>query len=724
VNAVSVSPNTGSGATQAFTLTYTDSLGAADLASARVRFGASNVGPGTCTAWYDATTSTIKLMDDAGAWGAPVALGSGTLTNSQCALNLASSTATPNGSTLTLVLNITFTGAFSGAKNIYMLAASATGPGTGWIQRGTWTVTGLQAVSVTPSSGSGAASSFAATYLNAAGIDDFGYVYLRLGTTPSASGPANTCMVRYEPATRILALRTDSGAQWMPATIGAWSYLQNNQCLVIVGHSYAQTTDQTLTLTVDVQFANASVGALHTSLYATSLGGPVTGWQELGSWTVPAPVLTADSVLPSSGTGAQQTFEFQYTHASGAAQITSATASFAPSAFYGGFCSPSYTPSTNTLSLYNPSSGLTSSGVLGTVGTLTNPDCSIDLASSTAVVDGNTLTLTLPLTFTASFGGPKQIWMSALGSGATASSIHRGDWIVPGASLTLNQLQPGGVVTTASGRSQVFAGHYSASLGVADIAFAYMRIGSSVMNGCVILYDAVAGLLSLRSDAGPFLPGQPLGAPGTLQNSQCSIDLANSVAVTTPYTLELFVAATFSPSYAGSKPTGLLATDSGGFTAGWAPRSSWVVPGAISTDWLAPNWGMGDTQTFSAQYSNTQGVADIGFAYFRIGNLPTDIANNCTVRYEQATGQLSLSTDGGGWLPGVALPDNGTLENSQCAIALANSSVAVTENTITLRANVTFKAPFANHLWALYTSATTVGGATTDWRWKGEWRVP
>ena len=70
-----------------------------------------------------------------------------------------------NGNTLTLNVTVTFQPAFSGAKNIYLYAVDVSGSNSGWQQRGAWTVTEPagtpSAVSVTPSSGSGASQSFA-----------------------------------------------------------------------------------------------------------------------------------------------------------------------------------------------------------------------------------------------------------------------------------------------------------------------------------------------------------------------------------------------------------------------------------------------------------------------------------------------------------------------------------------------------------------------------------
>jgi hypothetical protein len=135
-----VTPSAGAGLAQAFALQYSDSAGAANLASARVRFGASNVGPGTCTARYKPSGGIVELLNDAGTAWASGTPGIGTLANGQCTLNLTSSSATPNGALLTVVLDITFSATFDGPKIIYMLAKNAGGVSTGWQQRGTWTV--------------------------------------------------------------------------------------------------------------------------------------------------------------------------------------------------------------------------------------------------------------------------------------------------------------------------------------------------------------------------------------------------------------------------------------------------------------------------------------------------------------------------------------------------------------------------------------------------------
>jgi hypothetical protein len=143
VTAVSASPSAGSGTAQTFVLQYSDNLGAADLASARVRFGTTETsGANNCTVRYAPATSTVSMLNDAGTAWLAGALGAGVLRNSQCTIDLRNSSITLSGPVLSMRLAVTFSAAFAGAKNIYLLAESSGGQSTGWVRRGAWTVPG------------------------------------------------------------------------------------------------------------------------------------------------------------------------------------------------------------------------------------------------------------------------------------------------------------------------------------------------------------------------------------------------------------------------------------------------------------------------------------------------------------------------------------------------------------------------------------------------------
>jgi hypothetical protein len=86
-------------------------------------------------------TASLLLVDDAGDAGGPFASGATTIQNSQCSMNVAGSSFTKNGNTLTLSLNITFKPAFAGNRVIWVAGRDVGGANnTGWQSMGTTTV--------------------------------------------------------------------------------------------------------------------------------------------------------------------------------------------------------------------------------------------------------------------------------------------------------------------------------------------------------------------------------------------------------------------------------------------------------------------------------------------------------------------------------------------------------------------------------------------------------
>jgi hypothetical protein len=126
---------------------------------------------------------------------------------------------------------------------------------------------------------------FAARYTDLLGVNDIGVVYLRISA--ALSGPMNTCMVRYDRATGLMALRDDAGT-WLPGAIpGGAGIQQNGQCAIHAASSSVASTGNTLIFNASLSFTPAYAGAKNVYLYAATVGGAVTDWQQRGTWTVP-----------------------------------------------------------------------------------------------------------------------------------------------------------------------------------------------------------------------------------------------------------------------------------------------------------------------------------------------------------------------------------------------------------------------------------------------------
>src|SRR5262249_45784360 len=236
---------------------------------------------------------------------------SANLENSQCIIQLATTTVMGSGTTMTLNLAVTFKASFAGGKSIFMFGANANGTASGWQTRGTWTVAGTVMVtsdSVTPSSGSGASQTFALQYSDSAGFTDLATTWVWFSPTLTSSA-ANSCLVYYERSTSRLFLLNDAATAWTAGTISNAGTLDNSQCRIQLGASSVQGPSNTLILNLSMIFKGPFTGTKTIFMYAASSTGISSGWQTRGTWTVSGAVaVTADSVTPSSGTGASQTF--------------------------------------------------------------------------------------------------------------------------------------------------------------------------------------------------------------------------------------------------------------------------------------------------------------------------------------------------------------------------------------------------------------------------------
>ena len=138
---VSVTPPSGNGATQAFQFLASDSVGATDLQMVWAWFTPTfSGGANSCMLYYNRSANVLNLLNDGGsAWITATPGTAGTLQNSQCSVDLSTTTAAPSGNNLTLSLAMTFKAAYTGAKQVWMYAAGG-GGNSGWHQIGAWTV--------------------------------------------------------------------------------------------------------------------------------------------------------------------------------------------------------------------------------------------------------------------------------------------------------------------------------------------------------------------------------------------------------------------------------------------------------------------------------------------------------------------------------------------------------------------------------------------------------
>jgi hypothetical protein len=710
VQVVSVTPSSGSGSSQAFSLQYSDTAGATDIASVSVLVNSSLSTAAACSVVYTRASNALALLTDSGALpGSTIAPGTGSQQNSQCTLNGAGSSVTPSGTTLTLNLALTFQPAFSGARNVYLQAVAPSGTAA-WQQKGVWTVPGtVQAISVTPSAGSGTTQTFSFRFTDSAGATDLTSVSALVNLALTTVG---SCEVDYYRASNTVKLLTDSGGQpSFSLTPGSGSQ-QNSQCTLNGAGSSVTTSGNTLTLNLALTFQTAYGGGKN--VYMEAVGGLGTsGWQQKGTWTVPVTV-QAVSVTPASGSGATQTFSFQFSDSAGATDLTSVSALVNSTLSGVGGCEVDYNRAMNTLSLLTDSGAQPSGSLTPGSGSAQNSQCILNGAASAVSTSDNMLTLNIALTFQSAYSGAKNLYTEAISPSGTAPWQQMGTWTLPAQVQAVSVTPNSGV-----GSSQTFSVEASDASGATDLTSVSVLFNSTLsgVGGCEVDYNRAINTLSLLTDSG----GQPSGSltPGTgsAQNSQCILNGAASSVSTSGNTLTLNLALTFQAAFGGVKNVYMEAVSHSG-TAPWQQKGTWTAPSTVQSVSATPNSGAGSTQTFSFQFTDSAGASDLRSASI-LFNFSLSAVGGCEVDYNRAINTLSLLTDSGGQPFMSISPGSGSQQNSQCLVNGAGSSVSISGNTLTLNLSITFFTAFAGAK-NIYTEAISPAGTAT-WQQMGVW---
>ena len=439
---VSVSPASGAvrtDVTQTFTATYGDPSGATDIKTAYLLLNTTVSGANAGYMYYNRATGRLYLMNDAKtSWGAGSVVGAGgtALSNGQCVVYCAASSAAITGNNLTLNLNIAFESSFIGAKDIYEYVDDMGGLNSGWVKQGTVFVNAPpRSDSVTPNAGNvqtGATQTFTAKYSDQNGVTDIKNAYMLVNTSNTSTGGA---YVYYNRATGKLYLRDDANTSWGAGSVlgAGGTTLTNSHCTVACALSGASTSGNALTLTLKMTFTATFTGARNIYGFADDNHGGNFGWENKGNLNIQTPAApTTVSLNPASGTapnGVTQTYTAIYSDTNGASDLKTAYLLFNTGVSSAGAVYMYYDRATNKLYLRDSANASWGTGSLVYAGgtTLTNSRCSVSCATSSSSASGSYLTLTLKITFTSAFAGAKNIYMDVIDNGGLTSG-----WVAKG----------------------------------------------------------------------------------------------------------------------------------------------------------------------------------------------------------------------------------------------------------------------------------------------------
>jgi hypothetical protein len=576
---VSVTPSSGSGQSQTFKFTYSHSNGFAALASVSLIINSSLSANHACYLFDVPASKTLWMGTEGGGWKSPIILGqSGTLQGEQCTVNVGGSSASGSGNNLMLNLAISFDPFFQGDKNVYLEAYDGI-QDSGWVQSGTWKVTGPPTAIGAAVFGTGFSRTFGLLYND---INGFNSIVSASALFSIAKTALGGCDVYFRPASNDLWLLEETAGGWLgPIALGQTGTLNNSRCTLDGAASSSLGIGNNLLLHLALSFnpafvmTNGGVGNGGLGIFQEVYDGSLdSDWHRTGnvSFVQPSGCLPlcfpSEPITPSAGSGTVQTFSLAYS-----TPIISASVAFyaSPSpSTTANSCLVYYSDASNALWLKNDAgtSWLGPLG-LGQSGSLQNSQCSVDGKGSSLSGSGTNQTLNLALTFRPSFAGVKYIAVEKFDGTRDAATIG-GTWTVA---------LPGDPPTAVSGSSTNpccgVSLTYTDPDGASTIFSASALINStfSTTRACYVYFRPASGHIWLMNDSGSAWLGPiTLGQNAALQNSQCLLDGAISSAVQTGTALQLNLGIFFDRSFVGSKSIFMEVND-GKQDSGWSKRA-------------------------------------------------------------------------------------------------------------------------------------------------------
>jgi len=133
---------------------------------------------------------------------------------------------------------------------------------------------------------------------------------------------------------------------------------------------------------------------------------------------------------------------------------------------------------------------------------------------------------------------------------------------------------------------------------------------------------------------------------------------------------------------------------------------------------VTPNSGSGSSQTFAFVFTSPKGYSALSTVLVIVNSTVAN-AYGCYFVYFQGSQLLYLANDASNAWAGSATPGkSGTLQNSQCSINAAASSVSGSGNNLTLNVALSFQTAFSGTK-NIYMDA--YDGADSGWQPEGSW---
>jgi hypothetical protein len=573
-----VSPSSGTGNTVTLTSTFSHPAGAAALANVGVLVNASASTSYGCFVIYVPSQNLFSIANDVPATGSTTVIpGGGSAANSQCGLIGTGSAATLSGTTLTMTVSLVFANGFAGNKTVYLWAQDAS-TNTGWISKGTWAATNPPAQphadSVSPNGNTGTVQTFQFVFSDSQNPANLIATAIAFGS--SSTTLTNSCFIVYDAARATVQLEYDNLAGSTSKSITSTATISNSQCSI--GASSATVSGLSIIVSLTISFKASFNGLQNIFMFAADSSGVSTGWVQNGTYIVATGgIPSADSVVPSSGTGPGQRFSISVSDAGGSGYITAIAVLISPTSSTMNACFILYDRVANTLSVSydNPALGTTALH-LGSTGFAANSQCALNSANSTVVFGTTSVQLTLDMIFSSAFSGAKNVYVFGGEASSNTGWVQRGAWTVTGGVPSAISMNP----ATGSGSSLMSytftVADSSAGSNISSMAALFTSgAPSNVASSCYVVLNILTNTVGLYADNGSTVNTKPLGSSANLMNTQCAVGFTGySVTGTTvQFTIQLVF---FKPAFSGTKTVYLTGNEPSA-TSGWVSVGSWTV---------------------------------------------------------------------------------------------------------------------------------------------------
>lgn len=216
-------------------------------------------------------------------------------------------------------------------------------------------------------------------------------------------------------------------------------------------------------------------------------------------------------------------------------------------------------------------------------GSINNSQCTIDGVGSSAVGSGDTLTLTLNLSFSTAFGGNKVVYLAARDSVENNTGWQTmGVLGVP--PLPATYPNPVGMSPPSGATSNpLLSFTFQDSSTATDLQTGWALINTAIdgRNACYVAYYRPGNQVYLYPDNGDGTQATSMILTGanTVSNSQCTVSAQGSTVTTNGAQLTVNLNVSFNASFAGPKGVWMAVQTMGGAqTSPWQALGAWQVP--------------------------------------------------------------------------------------------------------------------------------------------------